>query len=42
MPTSILEEAKGYHQRILDWHNDYLKGDLKKKAEETKAESGQQ
>ncbi len=42
MPTSTVEEVKDYHQRILDWYNDHLKGDLKKKAEEAKAESGQQ
>jgi dipeptidyl aminopeptidase/acylaminoacyl peptidase len=41
MPTSTIEEVKDYHQRILDWYNDHLKGDLKKKAEEAKAESGQ-
>ena len=42
MPTSTVEEVKDYHQRILDWYNDHLKGDLKKKAEEAKAESGQE
>ena len=41
MPTSTVEEVKDYHQRILDWYNDHLKGDLKKKAEDAKAESGQ-
>ena len=41
MPTSTVEEVKDYHQRILDWYNDHLKGDLKKKAEEAKAEGGQ-
>ena len=41
MPTSTIEEVKDYHQRILDWYNDHLKGDLKKKAEEAKAEGGQ-
>ncbi len=41
MPTSTIEEIKDYHQRILDWYNDHLKGDLKKKAEEAKTESGQ-
>ena len=41
MPTSTIEEVKDYHQRILDWYNDHLKGDLKKKAEESKAEGGQ-
>jgi len=42
MPTTTIEEVKDYHQRILDWYNDHLKGDLKKKAEEAKAEGGQQ
>ncbi len=42
MPTTTIEEVKDYHQRILDWYNDHLKGDLKKKAEVAKAESGQQ
>jgi len=42
MPTSTVEEVRDYHQRILDWYNDHLKGDLKKKAEEAKAEGGQQ
>jgi len=41
MPTTSIEEVKDYHQRILAWYNDHLKGDLKKKAEEAKAESGQ-
>ncbi len=41
MPTSTLEEVKDYHQRILDWYNNHLKGDLKKKAEEAKAGGGQ-
>lgn len=41
MPTSTIEEVKDYHQRILDWYNNHLKGDLKKKAEEAKAEGGQ-
>ncbi len=42
MPTTTIEEVKDYHQRILSWYDDHLKGDLKKKAEEAKAESGQQ
>ncbi|MGH9936316.1 MAG: prolyl oligopeptidase family serine peptidase [Blastocatellia bacterium] len=41
MPTSTIEEVKDYHQRIISWYDDHLKGDLKKKAEEAKAESGQ-
>ncbi|MFN0085994.1 MAG: prolyl oligopeptidase family serine peptidase [Blastocatellia bacterium] len=41
MPTSTVAEVKDYHQRILDWYNDHLKGDLKKKAEEARAASGQ-
>lgn len=42
MATSTVEEVKDYDQRILDWYNDHLKGDLKKKADEAKAEGGQQ
>ncbi len=42
MPTSTIEEVKDYHQRIIKWYDDHLKGDLKKKAEEAKAESEQQ
>jgi dipeptidyl aminopeptidase/acylaminoacyl peptidase len=42
MPTSTVEEVKDYHQRILDWYNDHLKGNLKKKADDAKAEGGQQ
>ena len=41
MPTSTIEEVKDYHQRILDWYNDHLKGDLKKRDEEAKTEDGQ-
>lgn len=41
MPTSTIEEVKDYHQRIVGWYNDHLKGDLKKKADEAKAEGGQ-
>ncbi|MDX2030080.1 MAG: prolyl oligopeptidase family serine peptidase [Blastocatellia bacterium] len=37
MPTSSIAEVKDYHQRILDWYNEYLK----KKPEEIKAGSGQ-
>ena len=37
MPTSTIAEVKDYHQRILDWYNEYLK----KKPEEIKAGSGQ-
>ena len=42
MPTSTIGEVKDYHQRIIKWYDDHLKGDLKKKAEEAKAEGGQQ
>ncbi|MGH9766288.1 MAG: prolyl oligopeptidase family serine peptidase [Blastocatellia bacterium] len=42
MPTTTIEEVKDYHQRIVGWYDDHLKGDLKKKAEEAKAGSGQQ
>ncbi len=41
MPTSTIEEVRDYHQRIVSWYDDHLKGDLKKKAEEAKAGSGQ-
>ena len=41
VPTSTIEEVRDYHQRIISWYDDHLKGDLKKKAEETKADSGQ-
>jgi dipeptidyl aminopeptidase/acylaminoacyl peptidase len=41
MPTTTVEEVRDYHRRILSWYDDHLKGDLKKKAEEAKAESGQ-
>ena len=39
MPTSTIEEVRDYHRRIVQWYDDHLKGDLKKKAEEAKAES---
>jgi dipeptidyl aminopeptidase/acylaminoacyl peptidase len=42
MPTSTIEEVRDYHRRIVQWYDDRLKGDLKKKAEDAKAESGQQ
>lgn len=41
MPTSTIEEVRDYHKRILDWYDDHLKGDLKKKAEQEKAETPQ-
>jgi dipeptidyl aminopeptidase/acylaminoacyl peptidase len=41
MPTSTIEEVKDYHERIVKWYDDHLKGDLKKKAEEQRTESGQ-
>ena len=41
MPTSTVAEVKDYHQRIVKWYDDHLKGDLKKKAEEAKTEGGQ-
>jgi dipeptidyl aminopeptidase/acylaminoacyl peptidase len=40
MPTSTVEEVHDYHRRIVQWYDDHLKGDLKKKAEE-KTVSGQ-
>jgi len=42
MPTSTVEEVKDYHKRIIGWYDSHLKGDLKKKAEEQKAEKPQQ
>jgi dipeptidyl aminopeptidase/acylaminoacyl peptidase len=39
MPTTTVEEVKDYHKRILDWYDGHLKGDLKKKAEEQKADT---
>lgn len=39
MPTTTVNEVKDYHKRIVDWYDSHLKGDLKKKAEERKAES---
>jgi dipeptidyl aminopeptidase/acylaminoacyl peptidase len=42
MPTSTVEEVKDYHQRIIKWYDDRLKGDLKKKADAQKAEDPQQ
>ncbi len=42
MPTSTVEEVRDYHRRIVQWYDDHLKGDLKKKTEDAKAESGQQ
>lgn len=41
MPTTTIEEVRDYQQRIVKWYDDHLKGDLKKKAEEAKAASGQ-
>jgi dipeptidyl aminopeptidase/acylaminoacyl peptidase len=41
MPTTTVEEVKDYHKRIIDWYDSHLKGDLKKKAEEQKAETPQ-
>ena len=42
MPTSTIEEVRDYYRRIVGWYDDHLKGDLKKKTEDAKAESGQQ
>lgn len=39
MPTTTIEEVKDYHKRIIDWYDSHLKGDLKKKAEEQKADT---
>ncbi len=38
MPTTTVEEVKDFHNRIIRWYDDHLKGDLKKKAEDAKAE----
>jgi dipeptidyl aminopeptidase/acylaminoacyl peptidase len=38
MPTSTVEEVKDYHNRIIGWYDSHLKGELKKKDEEKKAE----
>lgn len=42
MPTTTIDEVKDYHQRILKWYDDRLKGDLKKKAEAQKSDDPQQ
>jgi dipeptidyl aminopeptidase/acylaminoacyl peptidase len=42
MPTTTLEEVKDYHNRIVKWYDDHLKGDLKKKGEEPKPDASQQ
>jgi dipeptidyl aminopeptidase/acylaminoacyl peptidase len=42
MPTTTVDEVKDYHARIIKWYDDHLKGDLKKRAEEQKADAGQQ
>lgn len=31
MPTTTVDELKDFHQRILDWYDSHLKGDLSKK-----------
>ncbi len=41
MPTTTVAEVKDYHQRIVKWYDDHLKGDLKKKAEAQKPDAGQ-
>ena len=38
MPTTTVAEVEDYHKRILKWYDDHLKGDLKKKSEEQKAD----
>jgi hypothetical protein len=40
MPTSSIEEIDNYQRRIVQWYDNHLKGDLKKKAGE-KTVSGQ-
>jgi dipeptidyl aminopeptidase/acylaminoacyl peptidase len=39
MPTTTIDEVRDYHRRIIGWYDSHLKGDLKKKTEEQKAES---
>jgi dipeptidyl aminopeptidase/acylaminoacyl peptidase len=39
MPTTTVDEVKDYHKRIVAWYDSHLKGDLKKKGEDSKAES---
>ncbi len=39
MPTTTVDEVKDYHKRIIAWYDSHLKGDLKKKAEEQKADT---
>jgi hypothetical protein len=41
MPTTPVEEVKDYHKRIIGWYDSHLKSDLKKRAEEQKAEVSQ-
>ncbi len=41
MPTTTVDEVRDYHTRIIKWYDDHLKGDLKKKAEEVKADATQ-
>ena len=42
MPTTTVEEVKDYHKRIITWYDDHLKGDLKKKTEDQKADTPSQ
>ena len=39
MPTTTVDEVRDYHKRIVAWYDSHLKGDLKKKGVESKAES---
>ncbi|HZM91141.1 MAG TPA: prolyl oligopeptidase family serine peptidase [Blastocatellia bacterium] len=39
MPTTTIDEVKDYHKRIIGWYDSHLKGDLKKRAEDQKADS---
>ncbi len=39
MPTTTVDEVKDYHKRIIGWYDSHLKGDLKKKGEDQKAET---
>jgi len=42
MPTTTIKEVRDYHQRIIKWYDDHLKGDLKKKADSQKSDDPQQ
>jgi len=39
MPTTTVDEVRDYHKRIIDWYDSHLKGDLKKKSDDQKADT---